>query len=298
MAKNNTPIRYDKLEINNVVITEPEDNEMVKAQKLSYPRYKNETGLGQLIIKTPMINIFSGGIPSLGEYFKDDKSRAKNFKVPFDEKNIECKKFMDTINNLDKLMNTDKFRNDVMNGAKNLEYQPIIRIPLVDEDDDSKPVRPPCMKVYISLDYNTDKVQTQLFIKNDKGQRELTKVDTLDDLAKFVRYKSNVRMIIMANKFYVMKNPDPKTKKKSYGMTFKVMQIEVEAQNNSAAGFDMTADNFGSDDEDNVNDDVDDYKHKKVMEEIKTIDLDEGVEDDDIPKPKTKSKKGKSAGTD
>lgn len=281
MAKknSNTPIRFDKFDVDNVVITEPEENEMVKAQKLSYPRYKNGDVLGQLLIKTPVINIFSGGIPSLGEYFKDDKSRAKNFKIPFDPSNKESQQLMSVMEALDNLMNSDKFRSDVMNNAKNLEYQPIIRVPVVDEDDDSKPARPTCMKLNIALDYNTDKVQTQLFVKNEEGKREPTKVETLDELCKYVHYKSNVRLIILANKFYVMKNPDPKTKKKTYGMTWKVMQVEVDAPSNTAGGFDNTVDNF---------DDSDDEKPMNKDTMISTLDLDEGIEDE-VPK----SKKGK-----
>ena len=281
MAKKsgNTPIQFDKFDVKNVVINEPEDNEMVKALKMSYPRYKNGDNLGQLLIKTPVINIFSGGIPSLGEYFKDDKSRAKNFKIPFDTSNKDSKVFMDAMQSLDNMLDTDEFRKDVMGGAKNLEYQPILRVPVVDEDDEPKPPRPTCMKLNIALDYNSDRVQTQLFVKNAEGKREATPVETLDDLQKYVSYKSNVRMIIMANKFYVMKNPDPKTKKKTYGMTWKVMQIEVDSPSQTSTGFDASVDYFSDDEQVPVE-----------KPTISTIELDEGVEED---VPKSKKEKGK-----
>lgn len=283
MAKKNAPIRYDKFDVSNVVVTEPEDNEMVKAQRLSYPRYKIDGQLSQLVIKTPVINIFSGGIPSLGEYFKDDKSRAKNFKIPFDPNDRESAKFLEVIKSIDDMLDSDDFRSSVMGGAKNLEYQPIVRVPMVDEDDDSKPARPMCMKVNISLDYNTDNVLTKVFVKNSDGSRSPVEVKTLDDMTKYVRYKSNVCLIMMANKFYVMKNADPKTKKKTYGMTFKLLQVLVDSPSSGASNFDNEVDNF----DDSDDDDVKEY----IKEEIKPTDLDAGIEEEDhAPPPKSKKK--------
>jgi hypothetical protein len=295
MAKRNTniPIRFDKFDVKNVVITEPEDNDMVKTQKLSYPRYKNGDNLGQLLIKTPVMNIFSGGIPSIGEYFKDDKARAKGFKIPFDVNNSESKQFLDSMKELQEWMASPDFQTNVLGTTKNIECQTIISEPMIDEDDESKNNRPCTMKVRIALDYNTDKVLTQLFVKNEEGKRVATEVDTLDDLCKFVRYKSNVRLIIQANKFYIMKNPDPKTKKKLYGLTFKVMQIEVDAPSATSMNFDKTVDNFDSDDED------DKPSTSRIESTISTIDLDDGIEEEEeVPKSKSKGKTKKDKHAD
>lgn len=310
MRRQNIPVRYDKLDVSKVVIEKPQKNAIVDSQLMSYPRYEDN----QLLIQTPMMKLVSGGIPSAdSKYHLDAKSRANNIKIPFDTENLEAMKLYDVLIKLDNYLDSDEFRKTIFDKPDQYSYQPIVREPvdMGDDDDDKKKSKPKYnyMKVRLALDIDGDdiKVKTSVFQKNENGVREKLITNTVDEIAKYVRYLSNVRFVIMANKFYATKNKDPKTKKYTYGLTFKVQQVEVEPTKSNAK-FDFDTPQFDDNDEDNEINNAQENIAKisfTTKDSDLDLDLDDGLDkiDDeaentvedatDEPVVATSSKKGK-----
>ena len=89
MAGNKTqPINFSKFNIKNLSFSPLEKNERSKAQKIAYPRYSTGDGgrPSNFIFQTPAIPLNQYGIPSLGEFYKDDTARDF-IKVPLDPNN-------------------------------------------------------------------------------------------------------------------------------------------------------------------------------------------------------------------
>lgn len=302
MRKQNTPVRFDKFDPSKVVIEKPQKNAMVDSQLISYPRYEG----GQLLIQTPMMKIVSGGMPSAdSKYHLDPKSRANNIKIPFDPENSDAMILYNKLVKLDEILDSDEFRMNTFGKIDQHSAQLNVRQPMDmgDYDDDSKKKISPrfnYIKARLALDIDGDNinVKTGVFQKDENGKHVKLITDTVDDFAKYIRYQSNVRFVLMANKFYTTKNKDPKTKKYTYGMTFKIQQIEVEASKTNAK-YDFDTPNF--DDEDNeveqVAENVANITFNPIDEDEEGLDkiddLDNIEEDDDVPlvAPPKKSKK-------
>ena len=82
MSKSNSTsltTKYSDFEADRLTFTDYEDNERSKGQRIAYPRY-NHPALGPnqaLFLQGPWIQMFTYGIPTLGEYL--------NPVPPFDE---------------------------------------------------------------------------------------------------------------------------------------------------------------------------------------------------------------------
>jgi hypothetical protein len=310
MSRANVPIRFDKFDVSKVVIEKPQKNAMVDSQMMSYPRYEGK----QVLVQTPMMKIVAGGIPSAdSKYHTDAKSRGNNFKLPFDPENPDAVKFMEKMEALDAHFASDDFKKSLFDKPDQYIYQSIVREPVNmddDDDDDDAPkkkkndvVRPKYMKIKVAMEWESDRVLTSVFQKDEDGKMVRLDTPTIDDLAKVVRYQSSARFVLMANKFYVTKQKDVKTGKKTYGITFKVQQIEVEPVKAAGGKFDYEAPVFdlGEDeDETSVHENVAKITLNAAEdeEEEDNAALDAGVEEEEEeekPKKKEKSKKSKSS---
>jgi len=79
------------------------------------------------------------------------------------------------------------------------------------------------MKAKFNLDWDTGNIETKMFKLVD-GKREKVKVTTLESVEQLVTYRSNIRLVLMPNKLWAMKAYDGK----KYGVSFKIMHLEVE----------------------------------------------------------------------
>jgi hypothetical protein len=241
-SKSNAPVLCDNFEIKKYHYT-PLDtkNERNKAQSISYPRY----GEGNFVFETPFFKITQYGLPSLGEFVKDDEDR-NYLKLALDPTQPECTSMEKMFTSIDKYTDTskdkifDKF-------AKLYSYKPIIREPrkkdeleLIEEeenqDKDGKPqeekVKYKFWRAKFDISYEDKKILTPIFVRDPSAPEEervrKVEVSTATDLEEYVTWNSEVRLIVMANKLWAEKNKkDANAKFREYAISFKILQLEV-----------------------------------------------------------------------
>jgi hypothetical protein len=257
-------IKFNQLDVNKVVFTKLEDNPRVKAQKIGYVRYKadDESDEIQLKVQTPEIDAEAYGIPREGPYYPDPKSRS-HYKFPFcherkqydiDYNSIE--QFYNKLIEIDEFCNTDDFRKQIF-GEKNANqyaYQPLVRIPEAEDEDDEPKVdkngqpyyRPPYTKIKLDLEYSenpenaTNKPTFAMFERKD-GKRIKVDLNSFDDMLNYMKFRSKLRFIISFSKIYAMKTKSG-TEKKKYGITLKASHVEVQRPaGSSKAAYDEDA---------------------------------------------------------
>ncbi len=219
--------------------TKFEENERSKGQNLGYPRYKD----GQrLMLQCPRIKLNSYGVPQSGDYYPTDSSRAF-IKVPLDLNNAEVKEFYEKLKGIDETMESDTFKTDQFgkDKKKKYKYMPIVRVPEEDPDAEDDPKkkkypRPPYAKFKLNVTWPDTKIITEVFLSTMKdGKRERTKqeINSIDEFASHVRFNSTIRPIITPVKSWCEKKVKQGSDYMLYGVTFKIIKIEVEPPENN-----------------------------------------------------------------
>jgi len=257
MSSNNSKnytTKYDQFEASRLSFTTLEENERSKGQKIAYPRYNHPT-LGEdkiLLLQSPWMKMFTYGVPSLGEYYKEDKDRAF-VKVPVDESDTEVKKMVDEFAKIDKELSSDEFKKENFGKyAKKYTYQPIVRYPTNDEDED-EPAKPPYMKIKLDLTWPDGNVKTEVWksevMENGKRVRSKMELETVTEFASHVNYLCKFRGIFRPVKLWAHQS---KMKDPSYGIVFKLVKVEVEPSSSSSASVQnyLQGDVFVDDDDD------------------------------------------------
>lgn len=248
-TKAKATIRFSDFSLEKLVINQVEDNKLNAGQRISIPKYKQDSYGDSLVqMQSPPIFIFTYGIPKPGAYYKDDAARAF-VKVPEDVNDPNSVAFFNKMESIDKYLTSAEGKKKIFGSEKvanNYVYQPIVRTPEdkqdededEDEDDDKKKKtvkkqdkdqgpRPRYMKFKIDLDWETKAIKTKVLVKNDEGKREpVDGIVSLDDINKYIRYKSTNTLVIMWNKIYASKNKLGDSKK--YGAGFKITQALCE----------------------------------------------------------------------
>jgi len=278
-------LSFSKVITKNFDVTKPEDNDRIPSQKLSYIRYKNKGSTSSLYMKTPRIQMTSGGIPKEGPYYDTELKRAKGFKIIFNQSNNDEIDFYNKMKELDEYFCSEDFRINTLGWTEKVsqtfDYVPIVRKPQEkdDDDDDEVPIQNKkkypksvleYMKAFFELEYQTNKPLVKIFHK--QGDDEPKIVDdfvNLDDVRqKYMVYMGYYKYVLMPNKLYATKNKDQKTGRKTYGVTWKVICVEAEPP--ERLGGQVISDNpFISDDEDE-----DDVAIKETTVKITQMKLD------------------------
>jgi hypothetical protein len=278
------PMKYSKIEAAKLLLEPPQLTEYSKLQKMSFPRYGDNKTL--LTFQTPAITLEQYGVPSLGEYIKEDEKR-EYIKIPFDPNNADAMVLQKVFEDIDKHVEANRQK---LLGKKceKYVYSPLSRTPPLPEDDDEddedngknakKKSAPKKEKFkYFTAKFDKDRatgnIKTLVFLKlknNPAKKREQQQVKTMTDVANLIPYKSTVRTVIMVGKLWSSTGPD-KTGKYSYGLGLKIKQIEVEQPDGSNNKSDFSVDAFIDDDED----DEDVVVAKKKVEESKNDDEDD-----------------------
>jgi hypothetical protein len=260
MTSQQTTTKFQDFDVKDLTFTKFEGNERSKAQDMAFPRYKETQ---RLMLQAPWIDMNAYGVPQLGEYYKTDKDRAF-IKIPLDLNNPEVKEFYEKLQSIDEFMSSKKFKEQQW-GAKANKYKyayPICRVPVEDEDDEdkdkkkSKYPRPPYMKVKLDATWPETKILTQVYtsiMKDGKREREKQEVESVDDFANHVRYLSKIRPIITPVKAWCEKKAKMGSNEMQYGLTFKLVKIEVEPHVGGGSNMSQYMNNdafIDSDDED------------------------------------------------
>ena len=266
-SKAKATIRYSDFTLEKLIINQVEDNKLNAGQRISIPKYKQDSYGDSLVqIQSPPIYLLTYGIPKPGAYYKDDAARAF-VKVPEDVNEPNSVAFFKKMESIDKFLTSIEGKKKVFGSEKvanNYVYQPIVRTPEdrhdEDEEDDNEDrkktvkkqdkdsgPRPRYMKFKIDLDWETKAIKTKVLVKNDEGKREpVDGIVSLDDINKYIRYKSTNTLVIMWNKIYASKNKLGDSKK--YGAGFKITQSLCEKPSDAKYANDEDA--FIDDDDD------------------------------------------------
>lgn len=239
MKAQDMTINYTDFEVDRLTFTELEDNSRSKGQKIAYPRYDHPR-LGAnspLLIQTPWIDLDFYGVPRLGEYYSDDSQRSF-LKTPLNQSKQEIKEFTDIVlKAIDTKIASDDVRK-LLFGSKSDKYtepQYTFRTPQEEEDNSKNKnkknngPKPAYMKLKIDTTFPENKIKTIVFNSVMQGSKRIrTKIEgieTIDDFARNVCYLSRIRPIIRLVKLWAQA---PNKKDPTYGVTFKIVKIEVE----------------------------------------------------------------------
>jgi len=319
------PIAIKDYDPKNLVTKPVEKNPKSGKQMISFPKFKINGKESFLVFQTPWIEMTQGGVPQIGEYYKDDEARSF-IKIPLSPYDKEVQVLKKKMEKTDELLKKNTADIVGKKNAKSYSYQPIIRIPkvndVVTEKDTKKSDKPPqekfpYMKAKLDIEFGSKKVLTKIYHrsvdKNKKVSRTKVPITTIDDLTDAAPYGSKIRFILYACKMWAQIGAD-KNGDRDFGMSFKVMQMEVVPSNivSMKAAFKECA--FQDEDSDTKKkvkkDDSDDEEEdtKKDKKKGKKDDDDEGSDDekkvkkddsdDDEDDNKKKDKKKKEDGSD
>jgi hypothetical protein len=278
----NSTTMFSNFQPEKLSFTELEENQRSKGQRIAYPRYDSVDG--PLLVQFPWLHIDCMGVPSVCEFYPDD-SKRDFIKIPLNQDIPEVKQLTEKLQALDQRLGSAAMREKLMGDkASKYEYQPIIRVQdEVPQSKDSKYKRPSYpfyMKLKLDTTYPDYKIKTPVFLSEPKeveGKqtrvRTKTEINTIDEMAKQV-WLSKIRPIARPVKLWAQ---PPNKKGASYGVTFKIVRLEVEPKKGSGNSLQkyMESDTFlDSDEEENV---------QPVTK--KTVPVDDSDEESDDPTP-------------
>jgi hypothetical protein len=295
LAKQMT-ISFTSFDISKLYFTTLEENDRSKGQKIAYPRYEHNNEY-PLLIQFPWFQLSSYGIPRLGEYYKDDSQRLF-IKIPLDQSISEIKNFSNFLKTIDNKLASQEFKEQLFGTKANkYVYQPIFRMPQEEDDDDDEiktkkkynGPKHPYMKLKIDATYPDNKIISTVFLStlenNQKIRKQVENITTLDDFNNYVCFMSRIHPIVRPVKLWAqsLSKKDP-----SYGLTFKLIKLEVEPpQNNTSKIKDyLKIDEFLSSDSDNekpgqASSDKTELHQNKEAEDDDDEDEDEEKENED-----------------
>jgi hypothetical protein len=288
----NSTTMFSNFQPEKLSFTELEENQRSKGQRIAYPRY--DTIDGPLLIQFPWFHIDCMGVPSVCEFYPDD-SKRDFIKIPLNQNIPEVKQLTEKLQALDQRLGNHAMREKLMGDKANkYEYQPVIRVQEdVPQSKDSKYKRPSYpfyMKLKLDTTYPDYKIKTPVFLSEAKevdGKqtriRTKTEVTTIDEMAKQV-WLSKIRPIVRPVKLWAQ---PPNKKGASYGVTFKVVRLEVEPKKGSGNNLQkyMESDTFLDSDDETHDEEKQSLSSTMSKNEpvVKKTNVDSDEESDDVP---------------
>lgn len=267
----NVAIHYSQIDVTNFEFTTPEENQRSKNQLIGWVRYGKG---GQLLIKSDFCHLSSGGVPRESEYHPTDDKR-RHMRVP---ENETSKGLFDKLREIDAILGSDSMK-DKFFGKKagKYTYVPIVREPVVDEDEEAKPCY---MKLVFCTSYPDGNITTNIFWnKEDGNPPEKQDVQTPDDAMKAVPYLSTNRYVISPVKIWAQPS---KMKDPTYGITFKIVQIETKHQSSGGGGLGqyLGSNTFITDSDEQPSGEAQQSAPQKVESKVETVFTNQEEQDD------------------
>jgi hypothetical protein len=247
------PILPQEFNIKNFSCTEFAENEFSKQQYMGFVRYK-QSGSNECVFQSPWIPLDDYGLTPK-EYADNENARC-SMKVPlYPNAEDSATPLIELFCKIDEYVKKNiasfipaKMKKKIK--PELVTYIGLLRKPLAkiiddDDNDDSEDnnsdkketnntEKPDYFRVKIDRDYESGNITTGIFVSdrdpsNPKKflQAKKMPVKTIDDVAEYVTWKSQVRLIFKAAKFWIMKAPNTDTGKFKCGITLKVKQMEV-----------------------------------------------------------------------
>jgi hypothetical protein len=306
-------VSYKSFKLENLKLTTPIDNaqkpEMTKNMKLSLPQYLGKDGKSSMPqIQGPWMNLSTYGIPSKkdknGNVIKNsagipltDRERGR-LKVPFDTSDPEQEKFYELMKSIDqKCIDESATLWGTKKKADFYSYVPLVReAQRKPEDPEDAPTKPDYFTMKFDFDWQSGGLKTLVY-ENKDGDRSQVTAETVDDVQRYVRYKSDFRPVFSICKLYASKSP--KDGKYGFGFGLKLKHIEVKPSQTSAEEEQNNA-FVEEDDEDEIVERRELVKEtvssKKEAAKAAPVDSEEDEEEEEeeaAPAPKTPAKSTK-----
>jgi hypothetical protein len=217
--------------INDIEFSPPQKNDKVMNQLISTPKLD-----GKIIdIELPLIKMTHGGFPQKGNpLYETFLQRANAISIPL-QKDDEIYQFLEKLqqvilSNLKNLIPEDRKENEI-------QFLDIIR----EYENQKKSTTEYSLRARLSLDIKDVKgeiyeVLTSIWKKETKTSKPtLIDIITVDDVEKYIRYGSDIKLIIRPNKLYISTKNEGTKKDHKYkmGITFKIIQACVTGNGNN-----------------------------------------------------------------
>lgn len=230
-ANKSKTTNFKDFEPSKITVTEIQETKDNQAQFTAFLNYSGS----RFELQTPWIELESGGVPRIDDFHPTEKSRCC-IKVPLNQSaSDDIKVFYGKMVELDKIIGNDESKTKMF-GKKAGKYKALSCVYHPPSDDDDAPSsKPPSLKCRFAAKLEKDSVKeikTEVYISTLASgkviKREQQTVNTMDELANIVRYKSKVRLIIQPARVWASKTLQPGADKMTYGVIWQVKGIEVE----------------------------------------------------------------------
>ena len=157
----NTVLKHTDYDVGVMEFETPQFSNKKQTQNIMFPTYQ---GNRSPLIQLPMIELDMYGIPSKGEYYKDDFQRMF-LKLPLNQNIPEVKELTEGfLSKIDKKFSAQKARDQLFGKKTKHTYQPLIRISH-NEDGKPNPDKHPYLKIKLMTKYPTNEISTQINTK-------------------------------------------------------------------------------------------------------------------------------------
>lgn len=261
--------RYNNIKFDNVIVS---DLNKEGSQPLAYINYRDSTrgdATVKILVQSGKLKLVSHGIPPLDSergdgktYYPTDEKR-EFIKIPLDPEQDTCVALRKFLEKVDLFFGSDDMKKKLFGKKANMyQYQSTIRTPQTnnnndndddDDDDDSKsskkkgkknngkkeyPIYDFCKMKFNVIKQGEGRVNKTKLKKVDAGIKTQIKADTITEIAKEIRYLSEIKFIFYFNKVWANAAKAPGASFILYGVGFKVMAIEYTPSPNKGLNTD------------------------------------------------------------
>jgi len=232
------PTMYNEIDITKFSFTELKENKYAKGQKNAFVEKYHHPLKGDInglnfYIQFPWLELFTYGIPKIGDYIKSDSERLY-IKCPLDLSNPEINNLYENfIVKLDNLLSSDEFKNKLFGKkASKYEYNPIFKTPKIidddDDDDDNKDKKSNAKPPFIKLKFKTTpEYNIKETIFRDSNKEIIKDINTISEVEKIICWKCEFRPMIRLSKIWAQSVGTGKSGP-GYGATIIIEQIQVK----------------------------------------------------------------------
>ena len=185
---------------------------------ISLPNYGDDC----MIIQIPKFKITQYGIPILGKFIPVDSKRCF-IKCPLDPNQENCLKIENMLDKIDKFI-IDNQQKILGNNYKMFKYLPLIKNPIEYDFDNESKNKNKKFKYWnpqFDLTYPQGLINTSIFITdplNPLNQPIKENIKTVTDICEYLKFGSEIRMIIMMNKLWISTQSHLQTKLRDFGI--------------------------------------------------------------------------------
>ena len=156
-----------------------------------------------LKIQSPWEKVSRYGIPAIGKYNPDEKSR-QYLKLP-----ISDESFISMLNDVDSYFESDKFKTQYLSEKQQkYTYNRIVK--------DGEP-----LSIKLKMKIVNDELATEIYKFTEEGKNEIVECKNMDDVAKAIPFRSEVRVKFQISRLWIQ------PALKQYGCIVQLIKAQV-----------------------------------------------------------------------